>query len=460
MAAQKYNTHGFLSEFVDRHTLLPDRPFCWVLGAGASVQSGIYTGKTLAMQWLKEIHEREDLQGLPLEQWATAERLDIKDFVFEQAASFYPWIYRRRYHRYRDQGYAFLEKAMANVEPSYGYSVLAQIMANTHHKAAVTTNFDNLIADALAVYTRALPSVCGHESLTGFIRPHLQRPLIAKIHRDLLFNPKNEPEEINRLPGEWAIALKTIFENYTPIVIGYGGNDGSLMNFLEKLDPIKGGIFWCYRVGDEPEDRIQKVVERHDGYLVPILGFDELMLQLWQKLELPYPRPALQTTHDKRVADWQQQFETLNKRINELAKEAAGEAALQPARAAAAAAVERLTKEKGWWAWQLKADAEPDSRKKEAIFQAGLAELTGNFANFMTDVRKDHDEAERLYRRALELDPMRAITTGNFAMFMTDVRQDHDAAERLYRRALELDPANEHWKERLGRFMAGRAQAE
>jgi hypothetical protein len=69
--------------------------------------------------------------------------------------------------------------------------VLAQIMADKQHKAAVTTNFDNLLADALAVYTRALPLVCGHESLTGFIRPNLQRPLIAKIHRDLLLNPKN-----------------------------------------------------------------------------------------------------------------------------------------------------------------------------------------------------------------------------------------------------------------------------
>jgi len=50
-------------------------------------------------------------------------------------------------------------------------------MADKQHKAAITTNFDNLIADALAIYTRALPLVCGHESLTGFIRPNLQRPL-------------------------------------------------------------------------------------------------------------------------------------------------------------------------------------------------------------------------------------------------------------------------------------------
>jgi hypothetical protein len=267
-------------------------------------------------------------------------------------------------------------------------------MAGTQHKAAVTTNFDNLIADALAIYTEALPLVCGHESLTGFIRPNLQRPLIAKIHRDLLLYPKNEPKELERLPTEWTSALKTIFESYTPIVIGYGGNDGSLMGFFMSLPPIKGGIFWCYRLGEDVDARIHEVVEHHDGNLVPILGFDELMLQLWEKLKLSSPIPGLQTTHSKRVADWQKQFEDLSKNLKEPGKTTAAEEELKPVRKTVAAAVERLTKEKDWWAWNLKAKAENDLVKEEGIYRDGLndfpesVELTVNFANFMSGVRK------------------------------------------------------------------------
>ena len=83
-----------------------------------------------------------------------------------------------------------------------------------------------------------------HESLTGYIRPdRLRRPLIAKIHRDLLLAPLSDPEEIAKLPGEWAAALIKIFDRFTPIVIGYGGNDGSLMGFLKELSPIAGGVF-------------------------------------------------------------------------------------------------------------------------------------------------------------------------------------------------------------------------
>src|SRR6185436_16690174 len=128
------------------------------------------------------------------------------------------------YRDYKDLGYAFLEKIMDKAEPSYGYSVLAQIMANTRHRVAVTTNFDNLIADALSIYTKAFPLVCGHESLTGYLRPTMSRPMVAKIHRDLLLKPFNAPEEISELSGEWAATLEKIFDVYTPIVIGYGGN--------------------------------------------------------------------------------------------------------------------------------------------------------------------------------------------------------------------------------------------
>ena len=57
----------------------------------------------------------------------------------------------------------------------------------------------------------------------------------------------------------------------------------------------------------------------------------------------------------------------------------------------------------------------------------------------MEDVRKDYDEAERLYRKALELDPNNAVATRNFAVFMNDVRKDSKEAERLNRRADLLD---------------------
>src|ERR1043165_1854656 len=137
---RKITLHGFLNEFLERHENLPERPFCWITGSGASVQSGIPTGAELAMQWLKELHAKEDFAHVSLEEWATTKNLGIKDFNFKDSANFYPFIYQRRFRDYKELGYAFLENLMDKAEPSYGYSILAQIMTHTRHKVVITTN--------------------------------------------------------------------------------------------------------------------------------------------------------------------------------------------------------------------------------------------------------------------------------------------------------------------------------
>lgn len=454
------NIQGFLGQFLRLHENMPDRPFCWVLGSGASFQSGIPTGAKLAMDWIKELHEMFGDSKLSLEQWATADNLKIKNFKFKDASSFYPWIYQRRFEDNRDEGYAFLEKVMDQAEPSCGYSVLAQIMADTRHKVAITTNFDNLIADSLSIYTDAFPLVCGHESLTGYIRANLRRPLIAKIHRDLLLNPLSEPEQIEKLPDCWEDALKIIFRSHTPIVIGYGGNDGSLMDFLERLEPIQGGIYWCHLLENEPGSLIQKVVEQHHGRLVPILGFDELMLQLSEKLQLASPISELQTTHDKRKTELLKQFVELNKKINQPGKNEAAEAMLKEIRTAANFARERLGLENTSLGWQLRAIAEPDMTKHEAIYREGLekfpnsVELISQLAFHLDTYCKSYDEAELLYRKAVELNPSNAFYVGELAYFLETVRKNNSEADLLWRKAGQLDPNPTKSYHFLGSFNA------
>jgi hypothetical protein len=51
------------------------------------------------------------------------------------------------------------------------------------------------------------------------------------------------------------------------------------------------------------------------------------------------------------------------------------------------------------------------------------SELTGNFAIFKRNVRKYYDEAERSYRKALELEPNHVNNARNFANFMKTIRK-------------------------------------
>jgi protein O-mannosyl-transferase len=119
----------------------------------------------------------------------------------------------------------------------------------------VTTNFDNLVADALSIHSSKFPLVIGHDALAQYAAVELRRPLVAKIHGALGFSPKSHPRDIATLSEGWRIALKKILDRYTPIGIGYEGNDGSLMGFLQSLpSDIPDRVFWCVYApdGNEP----------------------------------------------------------------------------------------------------------------------------------------------------------------------------------------------------------------
>lgn len=441
---EEWTTRGLLDQICDIDNRMEDRAFAFIIGAGASVASGIDSGGKLVEKWLGELKQRlshNDKQSL--EEWATADNLGIEGFDYANAASFYPQVFERRFRGHQDEGFAYLEDVMEGKEPSIGYSVLAKVLADTRHRVVITTNFDNLVADALATYTQKHPLVAGHESLTSFVRTRLRRPLVAKIHRDLFLAPIND-EDVGSLKDGWERALKKLFEHYTPIVIGYGGNDGSLMELLRELPEgsIPGGIYWCYRKGNKPTDeRILEAVARQHGKLVPVIGFDEFMMELGQRFNYPTLAKELEQQGKERVKRYREQFEAIHKRINAEANED-DEDSIELKEAVNATA----ESEKDWWGWQLRINEASDDEVKERLYRQALEalpeshKLTGNFALFMEDVRREYDEAEKLFRKTLKLAPGDASHTGNFASFIWEIRKEHDEAEKLYRKALELEP--------------------
>ncbi|WP_122564439.1 SIR2 family protein [Pseudomonas viridiflava] len=453
----EWTLEGALDDIKRIHDAMRDRQFAFILGAGASVTSGIPTGQQLAQKWLRDLYLRECLDNRTIDQWIDASGLGDGDLKFDNAAEYYPQIFERRFEGDREAGYAELEVAMEGKAPSLGYSLLAEIIQHTRHKVVVTTNFDNLVADALAMHAHRSPLVVAHESLAGFVRPQMRRPLVAKIHRDLYLNPLNDTVGVSNLEQGWKTALKKLFQHFTPIVIGYGGNDGSLMNMLLELEPgdISGRIIWCYRTGSTPPQKAIDVLKKHKGILVEVTSFDQFMLRLAANLVTDFDVAAIA----ERTA---QLGEVRAARYREQATELY-ESARQgsPAdRKTSEVLKESMKPEGSWWAWKLKADNEPDNERRKEIYLAGIknfpesSKLLGSYGLFLELKIKDYDAAEATYKKALLLNPYDVSSIVKYACFLSDKRGDIEGAHIYFEKARSIDPQDSTSLASYARFIA------
>ncbi|MDE7131300.1 MAG: tetratricopeptide repeat protein [Lachnospiraceae bacterium] len=272
--------------------------FCFILGSGASVSSGIPAGGGLECKWMEEIEK--DLGFAEVRTIAEKLRADkLLDHEFKEieeawqetkksggplSSEYYFDIYKLRFFPNHRNGYHYLENIMAKSKPSFGYHPLALMLTSDGgNNLVITTNFDNLVEDALFMYTDSKPLVINHELLADFAGdPNIKRPIIAKVHRGIFFDPLNRPEETKELKGKWHDVLVSVFHSYTPIVIGYGGGDNSLMELLlDENVKMKNGIYWCYvEEFGLPNEKIQSLVQKKKGHLVCTAGFDAVMLAI------------------------------------------------------------------------------------------------------------------------------------------------------------------------------------
>ena len=306
--------------------------FCFILGSGASVSSGIPTGTELEKNWMDYLMGEKDEKNLPhrtkegtreLAHRLSEDHMLENDFQkIEKAwekdnltSEYYFDIYKLRFYPNPTNGYRYLERIMENKEPSIGYDILSLLMTeNNLNNLVITTNFDSLLEDALFLFAQKRPLVVGHESLASFISSEIQRPIIAKVHRSLFYEPFNSPETTNSLNAQWQEALNHVFDVYTPIIIGYGGGDGSLMSYLcDKATKMRHGVYWCY-IGDViPNKKIQNLILGKEGYFVQTQGFDALMLQigkekLGEKIKPEHIEKILKEQADRRVSNYTTQW--------------------------------------------------------------------------------------------------------------------------------------------------------
>ena len=414
--------------------------FAFLLGAGASRSSGISTAAELARKWVKQLKEDdpEVLHELGISDGDEASKM----------AKAYSAIYQARFAHRPADGYQEIENIITapKVEPSLGYIMLASLMLETANNLVLTVNFDRLTETALLTVFNHHAKTVVHENMLPIVRLPDRQPTVVKIHNDAFFQPMSESKDISALSDAWKKKIDEILATYHLIVLGYGGNDreGLMQHLIDSASSDR--VYWCYR----QEDDIPEVVVEQKYYCVRVDGFDEFMFALNEKL--PENKASnLEVVKEQILKAANIKVKRLNDRVDVISGQNKGTES-KPALAKIQNFVANT-----WWDVERKVKETTDIDAKDALYQEGLkkftksAELMGNYALFLDNVRKDHNQAERYYKKALGTNSNLVNTTGNYAYFLKSIRQDYDQAEHYYKKALELDPNHVNIKEGLNR---------
>lgn len=465
-----YYESNRLSQLIDSIKTAKDIKFSFLIGAGASVSSGIPSGGELAERWLEELRF---VLGDDFDAWSQQEGIDDG----QGYGAHYSTIYDKLFECCPQLGCEAIKEYIEGKYPSVGYLIMAHLLTKTRHSTVITTNFDTLLEDAILTLMNKKPFVAGHESLASFVKTHSDRPTILKLHRDVLLEPKSRPEEIKQLAEPWRSALDYILgDNCHLIVIGYGGNDDSLMSYLQNEEtPRPDKIYWCRRRGDPLPPKAKELLRDQDSE-IEIESFDQFMVNCYEAFEWQFlegierlssedilPHSLLAPVHDrllqvKRTTDrlmmekiqgkvshtsalptkYYKYVENILQKTDPSERKSLFEEGLSR--------FNNVASFYSIYASYLH-DHEGDERTPKSLYKRSLeidpnnADTLGDYAVFLHQTGQEK-EAYDYYNRALKADPDHGTNLGNYALFLADVRQEYEGAKESYQRAIKTDPSN------------------
>lgn len=264
-----------------------------LLGAGASIESGIPSAADCIWEWKREIYlsnnpgvigdfdnsKSESVRRL-IQQWLDAQNI----YPAENAADEYSFFAEKTYP-IADNRRKFFQHLVSGHDPSLGYHLISLLALENIIKSVWTTNFDGLVLKCAHQYSPLVPVEITTATSDRVYRGDADKELLyIALHGDYKYGAlKNTESELDTQDDTLVKALQHELTNRDLIVMGYSGRDKSLMRALQQVYSVKGAgkLFWCgygMNVSEEVESLIALSNENgRDAFYIPTEGFDSTM---------------------------------------------------------------------------------------------------------------------------------------------------------------------------------------
>lgn len=256
----------------------------FLIGAGFSKSAGI----PLAGEIVQEL--REEAKVHPLLKKAGTCPADVSEYTFLMGKLGSP---KERAQRVK----SYVNRARDNegrLKINWSHLLLASMVEKGYVNRLLTTNFDPLIVEALAVTGQPIRTY--DLNTTGKYHPGTLDPasviyLHGQMHSLFLANSQNEMEKLQEL---YPKVLQEAVQDSLLIVVGYSGECDPVLGALGDLPNFPLGIWWSHYSpsGREPGRGVERIIDRHgsDFHLLAGDDSDSFMRKLvldGMKLDLP-----------------------------------------------------------------------------------------------------------------------------------------------------------------------------
>lgn len=291
--------------FANAFKVKPDKSISFLLGAGASVASRIPSGKRMTWEFKRAIYcmnnnlrtsTYDDLSSDDVQKEIQAYFDNQRGYPPKGSPEEYSFYFDKCFPFKRDRTY-YIQNKVRDANPSLGYLCLGEMIINGKVNLIATTNFDDLVQVGVHSINPgfSIKTILSATSYKEGIILNEGFPNVIKLHGDYLYDTlKNTSEELQELECSIANTWKTAIYEDGLVIIGYAGNDNSVMSILEKLieeGGIKKGIYWCKYKNEELSVRANKFMTEacninEQSSVIEINEFDEFMYSLYLALNL------------------------------------------------------------------------------------------------------------------------------------------------------------------------------